>query len=88
MLNPIKNIYISGRRGRDHMVVGFETTCAISAYHHCLRYEIESRTWRDVFDTTCCVFFILKFSLMSDSSLRPSSSPTHSIMLWLPLFMI
>ena len=50
----MKNIYISGRRGRDHMVVGFETTCAISAYHHCLRYEIESRTWRDVFDTTCC----------------------------------
>jgi hypothetical protein len=21
-------------RGRDHMVVGFTTTCAISAYHH------------------------------------------------------
>jgi len=23
-----------GRRGRDRMVVGFATTCAISAYHH------------------------------------------------------
>jgi hypothetical protein len=23
-----------GRRVRDHMVVGFTTTCAISAYHH------------------------------------------------------
>ena len=23
-----------GRRGRDRMVVGFITTCAISAYHH------------------------------------------------------
>jgi len=23
-----------GRRGRDCMVVGFTTTCAISAYHH------------------------------------------------------
>jgi len=23
-----------GRRGRDHMVVGFTTTCVISAYHH------------------------------------------------------
>jgi len=23
-----------GRRGPDHMVVGFTTTCAISAYHH------------------------------------------------------
>jgi hypothetical protein len=23
-----------GRHGRDHIVVGFTTTCAISAYHH------------------------------------------------------
>jgi len=23
-----------GRRGRDRMVVGFTTICAISAYHH------------------------------------------------------
>jgi hypothetical protein len=23
-----------GRRGRDHMVVGFTTTCAICAYQH------------------------------------------------------
>jgi len=23
-----------GRRGRDCMVVGFTTTCAISSYHH------------------------------------------------------
>jgi len=23
-----------GSRGRDRMVVGFTTTCAISAYHH------------------------------------------------------
>ena len=23
-----------GRRGRDCMVLGFTTTCAISAYHH------------------------------------------------------
>jgi len=27
-------IYTSGRRGLDCMVVGFTTTCAISAYHH------------------------------------------------------
>ena len=26
--------YYRGRRGRDRMVVGFTTTCAISAYHH------------------------------------------------------
>ena len=25
---------VSGRHGRDHMVVGFTTTCVISAYHH------------------------------------------------------
>jgi len=23
-----------GRRGRDRMVVGFTTTCAVSVYHH------------------------------------------------------
>ena len=23
-----------GRCGRDHMVVGFTTNCAVSAYHH------------------------------------------------------
>jgi hypothetical protein len=23
-----------GRRGRDRMVVGFNTTCTINAYHH------------------------------------------------------
>ena len=29
-----------GRRGRDHMVVGFTTTYAISAYHHwCCEFE-------------------------------------------------
>ena len=26
--------YLRGCRGRDRMVVGFTTTCAISAYHH------------------------------------------------------
>jgi len=31
------------RRGRDRMVVGFITNCAISAYHH-LRCEFESRS--------------------------------------------
>jgi hypothetical protein len=29
-----------GRRGRDRMVVGFTTTCAISVYHH-QRFEFE-----------------------------------------------
>ena len=27
-------LYCRGRRGRDHMVVGFTTTYATSAYHH------------------------------------------------------
>jgi len=27
-------VLCGGRRGRDSMVVGFTTTCAISAYHH------------------------------------------------------
>jgi hypothetical protein len=36
-----------GRRGRDHMVVGFTTTYAISAYHYwCC--EFESRSGRGV----------------------------------------
>ena len=40
-----------GCRGRDHMVVGFTTTCAISAYHHwCC--EFEPRSWRGVLYTT------------------------------------
>jgi len=40
-----------GRRGRDHLVVGFTTTYAISAYHHwCC--EFEPHSWRGVLDTT------------------------------------
>jgi hypothetical protein len=38
-------------RGHDRMVVGFSTTYAIHTCHHkCC--EFESRSWRDVFDTT------------------------------------
>jgi hypothetical protein len=35
------------------MVVGFGTTCAISAYHH-YGCEIESRSWRGILDATLC----------------------------------
>jgi hypothetical protein len=28
------HIFLRGCRGRDGVVVGFTTTCAISAYHH------------------------------------------------------
>ena len=42
-----------GHRGHDRMIVGFTNTCAISAFHH-LRCELETRSWRDVIDTTLC----------------------------------
>ena len=42
-----------GRRGRDNMVVGFTTTCAISAYHH-ESCGFEPCSWRGVLDTTLC----------------------------------
>ena len=44
---------ISIRRGRDRMVVGFTTTCAISAYHN-QSFDFESHSWRGVLDTTLC----------------------------------
>jgi hypothetical protein len=28
------NVHVGGRHGRDRIVVGFTTPCAISAYHH------------------------------------------------------
>jgi len=41
-----------GRRGRDRMVVGYTTTCAISVYHNCVYHnwccEFESRSGRGV----------------------------------------
>ena len=42
-----------GGRGRDRIVVRCTTTSAISAYHH-LRCKFESRSLRDVLDTTLC----------------------------------
>jgi len=40
-------LYFRGHHGRDRMVVGFTTTCAISAYHHS-SCEFEPRSWRGV----------------------------------------
>jgi hypothetical protein len=37
-------IYLSGHLGRDSMIVGFSTTCAIGVYHH-WSCEFESRSW-------------------------------------------
>ena len=42
-----------GRCGHDHMVVGFATTYAISAYHH-WSSEFEFRTWLGILDITFC----------------------------------
>ena len=42
-----------GRCGRYHMVIGYKTTYAISAYHH-KHCEFESRSWQGVLDTTSC----------------------------------
>ena len=45
-------LFLRGNRGRDRMVVGFTTTCAISVYHHwCC--ELEPRSYQDVHDTLC-----------------------------------
>ena len=41
------------KKGRDHMVVGFTTTYAISAYHQ-KGCEFRSHSWRGVCDTTVC----------------------------------
>ena len=40
-------------RDRDHLVVGFTTTCGISAYHHWI-CEFEPHSWWGVLDTTLC----------------------------------
>jgi hypothetical protein len=42
-----------GCHGHDHLVVGFTTTCSISAYHH-ESCELKSCSWRGVLDTTLC----------------------------------
>ena len=34
LIKVTSSMWLWGRRGRDRMVVGFTTTCAISAYHH------------------------------------------------------
>ena len=41
------------RHGRDRMVVGFTTTCAIIAYHY-KSCDFEPPSWRGVLDTTLC----------------------------------
>ena len=44
---------VRGCHGRDRMVVGFTTTCAISAYHH-WSCKFEHSLWQGVLDRTIC----------------------------------
>ena len=55
VVDKIKADTVTGGRGhdRDHMVVGFANSCAISGYHH-LSCEIEACSWQGVLDTTLC----------------------------------
>jgi hypothetical protein len=46
--NPVR-----GRHCHDGMVVGFTTTCAISAYH-LWSCEFKSRSWQGVLNATFC----------------------------------
>ena len=50
--NKITNT-IRGRRGRDRMIVGFTTTCAISACHH-YSCEFEHLSWRGLLVRALC----------------------------------
>ena len=42
-----------GCGGHDHIVVGFTSPCAISAYHH-ISCEFEPCSLQGVLDTTLC----------------------------------
>ena len=53
LLNELLWFLHSGRRCRDHIEIGFKTTCAISAYHY-LRCETESRSG-EVYSVKPCV---------------------------------
>jgi len=75
-------LYTRGRRGHDRMVVGFTTTCTISAYHHwCC--EFESCSWRGVFDTTLwdkvCQCLGWWFFLGSPVSSNNKTLPRHNL---------
>ena len=47
-LHTKRQVVLKVRRGRDRMMVGFTTICAINAYHHV------SSNRRGVFNATLC----------------------------------
>ena len=63
-----------GCSGRDHMVVGFITTYAISAYHHWC-YEFESRSGRGV--QHCVIKFVSDLWQVSGFLRGPPVSSTN-----------
>ena len=58
------------------MIVGFTTTCAISAYHH-LSFEFESHSWQGLFDSTLCDEVFQRLPAGWWFSLGPPSSSTN-----------
>jgi hypothetical protein len=72
------------------MVVGYTTTCTISAYHH-LSCEFEPRSWQGVLDTILCdkVCQWLAFGHWVSSGIQVSSTyktDRHDITVWYFLF--
>jgi hypothetical protein len=67
-----------GHHGRDRMVVGFTTTCAISAYHH-LSCACEPRSHQGVLDTT--LYDQVVSDLQDGGFLRVSSTNKNEILL-------
>jgi hypothetical protein len=69
---------LKGRRSRGRLVVGFKTTCAISAYQHYI-CDVESRSLQGVLDSTllqmsnpahCKVYSIAHYLIKFVSDLR------------------
>ena len=74
------------RRGRNHKVVGYTTTLAISTYHH-WSCEFESRSWWSVLNTTVCDLIQPINSLeMPVPSQSHCDFPSFSVVNWLCLF--
>jgi hypothetical protein len=61
--------FVEGRRGRDRMLVGFTTTCTISAYHH-WRCEFELRSGNSIGTVRCTKYrtVCMMVNLLDDSN--------------------
>ena len=76
----IQMMFVYSLHGHHRMVVGFTTTCVISAYDH-YSCELEPRSWRGVLDTALCDKNCLllatgrKFS--PDTPISTTNKPDH-----------